>query len=314
MNILTSIENILPIILIIALGFYLNEKGWFGTEFGGNISRLIMNVALPSSIFISVLKYLTLTKLVAVAPGLIYTFGSVIIAYIVAFAIVKLFKVEPGRRGVMINMFANANTIFIGLPLNIALFGDASISYFLVYYITNTVSTWAFGALLIAQDSKDTNEKKNSSFSWKKLLPAPLVGFLVSLVFLLFDIPVPTFATNTLTYLGNIVTPLSLIYIGIVLSKAGLSSIKFDRDTILALLGRYLLSPLIMFVILVLFGSSLPSVEYKTFIIQAAVPGLAVLPILANEGNGDVEYATNVVAASTLLFVIVIPIIISLIG
>ena len=76
MNILTSIENILPIILIIALGFYLNEKGWFGTEFGGNISRLIMNVALPSSIFISVLKYLTLTKLVAVAPGLIYTFGS----------------------------------------------------------------------------------------------------------------------------------------------------------------------------------------------------------------------------------------------
>ena len=67
MNILTSIENILPIILIIALGFYLNEKGWFGTEFGGNISRLIMNVALPSSIFISVLKYLTLTKLVAVA-------------------------------------------------------------------------------------------------------------------------------------------------------------------------------------------------------------------------------------------------------
>lgn len=27
MNILTSIENILPIILIIALGFYLNEKG-----------------------------------------------------------------------------------------------------------------------------------------------------------------------------------------------------------------------------------------------------------------------------------------------
>ncbi|MGN1396537.1 MAG: AEC family transporter, partial [Streptococcus gallolyticus] len=102
MNILTSIENILPIILIIALGFYLNEKGWFGNEFGGNISRLIMNVALPASIFVSVLKYLTLTKLIAVAPGLIYTFASVILAYIVAFVIVKIFNVRPGRRGVMI--------------------------------------------------------------------------------------------------------------------------------------------------------------------------------------------------------------------
>jgi malate permease and related proteins len=117
-----------------------------------------------------------------------------------------------------------------------------------------------------------------------------------------------------LTYIGNIVTPLSLIYIGIVLSKAGLSSIKFDRDTILALVGRYLLSPIVMFAILALFGSALPSVEYKTFMVQAAVPGLAVLPILANEGNGDVEYATNVVTTSTLLFVIVIPIIVSLLG
>ena len=271
-----------------------------------------MNIALPASIFVSVLKYLTLDKLIAVAPGLVYTFGSVILAYIAAFIVVKLFKVRPGRRGTMINMFAN--TIFIGLPLNIALFGDASISYFLVYYITNTVSTWAFGALLIAQDSKDATRKSSTGFNWRKLLPAPLVGFLISLVFLLLNIPVPAFATNTLTYVGNIVTPMSLIYIGIVLSKAGLSSINFDRDTILALLGRYILSPVVMFLLLTLWGSHLPAIEYKTFMVQAAVPGLAVLPILANEGNGDVEYATNVITTSTLLFVIVIPILVTLLG
>ncbi|MEY8539124.1 AEC family transporter [Streptococcus alactolyticus] len=314
MSILTSIENILPIIFIIALGFYLNEKGWFGPDFGGNVSKLVMNIALPASIFVSVLKYLTLDKLIAVAPGLVYTFGSVILAYIAAFIVVKLFKVRPERRGTMINMFANANTIFIGLPLNIALFGDASISYFLVYYITNTVSTWAFGALLIAQDSKDATRKSSTGFNWRKLLPAPLVGFLISLIFLLLNIPVPAFATNTLIYVGNIVTPMSLIYIGIVLSKAGLSNINFDRDTILALLGRYILSPVVMFLLLTLWGSHLPAIEYKTFMVQAAVPGLAVLPILANEGNGDVEYATNVVTTSTLLFVIVIPILVTLLG
>lgn len=54
MSILTSIENILPIIFIIALGFYLNEKGWFGPDFGGNVSKLVMNIALPASIFVSV--------------------------------------------------------------------------------------------------------------------------------------------------------------------------------------------------------------------------------------------------------------------
>lgn len=104
MSILTSIENILPIIFIIALGFYLNEKGWFGPDFGGNVSKLVMNIALPASIFVSVLKYLTLDKLIAVAPGLVYTFGSVILAYIAAFIVVKLFKVRPGRRGTMIKI------------------------------------------------------------------------------------------------------------------------------------------------------------------------------------------------------------------
>src|SRR5699024_9439423 len=276
MSILTSIENILPIIFIIAIGFCLSEERWFGPGLGGYGSKLVMSIALRASMFVSFLKYLTLETLSAVARGLVYTFGSVILAYIAAFIVVKLFKVRPGRRGTMINMFANANTIFIGLPLNIALFGDASISYFLVYYITNTVSTWAFGALLIAQDSKDATRKSSTGFNWRKLLPAPLVGFLISLVFLLLNIPVPAFATNTLTYVGNIVTPMSLIYIGIVLSKAGLSNINFDRDTILALLGRYILSPVVMFLLLTLWGRHLPDIVDSNFMVYRYVRSLRV--------------------------------------
>ena len=168
--------------------------------------------------------------------------------------------------------------------------------------------------MLIAQDAKNPEDKQKGNFNWRKLLPAPLVGFLISLFFLFFKIPVPTFVDSTLSYIGNIVTPLSLIYIGIVLSKAGLSSIRFDRDTVLALIGRFLLSPILMYLILALWGSQLPRIEYNTFMVQAAVPGLAVLPILANEGKGDVQYATNVVTTSTILFVVVIPIVVSLLG
>ena len=44
---LTSIQSIIPIIVIIALGYILQLKGWFSESFGPNLSRLIMNVALP---------------------------------------------------------------------------------------------------------------------------------------------------------------------------------------------------------------------------------------------------------------------------
>ena len=311
---LTSITSIIPIIAIIILGYILQVKGWFGDAFGSNLSRLIMNVALPASIFVSVMKYLTLDKLISLSGGLLYTFVAFILGYSVAYIAVVLFKVRPGRRGTMINTFVNANTIFIGLPLNVALFGDQALPYFLIYYITNTISTWTLGVYLMTSDSKSGQSKETTKFDWKKLLPAPLVGFLVALLFLILRISIPDFATNTLTYVGNIVTPLSLIYIGIVLAKAGLKTITFDKDTIVTLVGRFILAPLIMLLVLKFFAPNMATAEFKTFMIQSATPALAVLPILANQGKGDVEFSTNVVTLSTVLFIVVIPILQTLLG
>lgn len=311
---LTSITSIIPIIAIIVLGYILQVKGWFGDAFGPNLSRLIMNVALPASIFVSVMKYLTLDKLISLSGGLLYTFVAFILGYIVAYIAVVVFKVRPGRRGTMINTFVNANTIFIGLPLNVALFGEQALPYFLIYYITNTISTWTLGVYLMTSDSKSGQSKKTSKFDWKKLLPAPLVGFLVALLFLILRISIPDFATNTLTYVGNIVTPLSLIYIGIVLAKAGLNTITFDKDTIVTLVGRFILAPLIMLLVLKFCAPNMVTAEFKTFMIQSATPALAVLPILANQGKGDVEFSTNVVTLSTVLFIVVIPILQTLLG
>ena len=308
---LTAVESVLSIVLIIALGFYLRNKGWFADSFAGNISKLIMNIALSASIFVSVLTYLTRDKLMALSDGLIYGALSIVFGYFIAWLMVKVLKVRRGRRGVFINTIVNANTIFIGLPLNIALFGEASMPYFLVYYVLNTVSTWAFGAFLIANDSTEPQPAHRQKFNWKKLLPAPLLGFLVALVFLLADIPVPSFIHSTLGYVGSIVTPLSLLYIGITLADAGLKSIRFDKDTIAALLGKFVLAPLIM-VALIAAGHSilpLPSLEAKTLIVQSSVSALAVLPILANEAKGDVRFATNVVTTSTILFMIVVPLV-----
>ncbi|GAA2844618.1 AEC family transporter [Pediococcus damnosus] len=308
----TSLESVAEIVLVIALGYWLRGSGRLGDEFKGNISFIIMKIALPASIFVSVLKYLNRDKLASLSGGLIFTFASFTIGYIIAWILTKVFRIRKGRRGTFINMFVNANTIFIGLPLNMALFGTKSLPYFLIYYVMNTISTWAVGIFFISSDDPTVKKGAKKDFNWKKLLPAPLVGFLVSLVFLLLAIPVPDWINKTLDMVGGIVTPMSLIYIGIILADAGLKSIRFDRDTILALLGRFVVAPAIMISIILIGGSmmgtSLPTIESNSFIIQSAAPGLAVLPILVDQSHGDVDYATNLVTTSTVLFVIVVPI------
>lgn len=100
---ISSIGSILSIVLLIVLGYILKEKNWFSDSFSGNISKLIMNIALPASIFVSVLKYLTLKSLLSLTGALVYTFLSVIIGYIFAYILVKILNVPVGRRGTFIN-------------------------------------------------------------------------------------------------------------------------------------------------------------------------------------------------------------------
>ena len=144
----------------------------------------------------------------------------------------------------------------------------------------------------------------------------PLVGFVVAVVWLLLGIPVPTFMNQTLSYVGGLVTPLSLIYIGIVLADAGLDKFKFERDSVMALIGRFILSPLVLILVIKLgtgmMGISLPTLMRQTLVVQSALPMLAVLPILAKEAHGDVDYATNIVVMSTVLFIVVVPVLMAI--
>lgn len=306
---LTSLGSIFPIIVMIAIGYILRKRHWFHHTFSENVSKLITNVALPCSIFYSVLKYLDMNVLKELSNRLIFTFASVIIGYITAYIVIKIFKIRRGRRGVFYNAVVNANTIFIGLPLNMALFGEQASKYYLMYYITNTISIWTLGYILLENDSTEEKESKGG-FNPKKLLSPPLIAFVAAFIVLVLGISIPKPLVETTKYLGNIVTPLALLYIGIVLADAGLHSINFDLDTILALLGRFVFSSIVMVALLKVTGQfmQLDSLEIKTFVIQSAAPVFAALPILTNQTEGDIEYATNVVTTSTILFVVVIPV------
>lgn len=316
---LTSLQSIIPIVLLISLGYFLKGRGMFNPTFSGNLSRFIMSVILPAGVFVSVLHHLHMSDLWNLRYGMLVVMLTYVIAYIVAFIMMKLLKVPKGRRGIFINMVVNDNCLFIGLPVQIALFGPEALPYFLLYYIGNTISVWLVGVFLIELDPLpnpdngiSTNTQK-PKFDWKKLLPPPLLGFFTALIFLFFEIPLAPILHNTLNYLGDMVTPLSLIYIGIVLHDAGLKSMSLNKDSMGGIVGRFVISPIIMFCVIMGLqygvGIVLEPIAIITFVVQSAGPVIAVLPIVANEAKSDLPFATGLVMISTILFVVVIPII-----
>mgnify|MGYP003082604581 CR=1 FL=1 len=52
--------------------------------------------------------------------------------------------------------------------------------------------------------------------------------------------------------------------------------------------------------------------DLNTYVIQSATPVFAALPILTNETKGDIGYATNVVTTSTILFIIIVPLLMTI--
>lgn len=152
MLLLEIIEDILPIILLMVLGYFLREKKFIDDGLNKNLAFLVMNIALPSSIFVSVIKTLDLSQLGSLTGPLISGVVILAILYLISFILVKVCRIPHGRQGSFINGIVNTNSLFIGMPLNAALFGDQSITYFLVFYVLSLLSIWTVGATLVLND------------------------------------------------------------------------------------------------------------------------------------------------------------------
>ena len=302
--IIQALSSMVTILAVIALGYLLQAKGWFQEGFSKSIADLILKIALPSSIFVSVLKFITREQLVSFFGISLYPLITVILGYLVAWGAVVLFKIPVGRRGIMLNTFVNANTVFMGLPLNLSLFGEEAMPYFLVYYVINTLSIFTVGMYFVSIDRPDGN--KNNGIQWKSLFSPPLIAFLVALALVALGIPIPSFAQNSINMVGSLVTPLSLMYIGINLEQSGLGTIRLDRDTMIALTGRFIIFPLLM-VLILLIGGTDNTLLKETFIIQSTIPTIVIMPILAAEASGDVDFATNMVTMTTIAYLAVLP-------
>ena len=302
---LRSISGILVILGMILVGFVIGEKGWFDDKSRGLLAKLVTQVALPCYMLYTITQRFTAADLLKMLPALRFPALSMVILLGIATGVARIFAVRQDRRGLFISMFFNSNTIFVGLPINQALFGDASIPYVLIYYMCNTTFFWTLGTYLIQRDGEG-EAQFDIRISLKKVFSPPLMGFLLGLVFVILQIKLPAFLASDLQYLGNLTTPLSMIFIGLSVSHVGVKQLVLGKDQLLILLGRFLVAPLLMASIV--YWLPLPSLMKQVFIIQSAMPVMTNAPVVARLYGADSDYAAVMVTETTLATMVVIPI------
>ncbi|WHE06757.1 AEC family transporter [Thermoanaerobacterium thermosaccharolyticum] len=303
---LKGIESILPIVFIIILGYILAMKKWLDESTSELFSKIVVRVSLPALMFYTVIENLQKNQLSHMVLGLIAAFLSIFTSYVIAYLSVILFKLDRKKIGLFSAIFAFSNTIFVGLPVNQALFGNKAVPYVLLYYVANTTLFWTMGLYNIRRDVENPQGNFPIYQAFKKIFSPPLLGYLVGILFILIGLKTPQFIIDTAKYIGQLTTPLSMIFIGTSIYLADLEDFKFDSTASFLLIGRSIITPLITMLVLHFFKLNI--LMEKVFVIQSALPVMTQIAIVAHAYNSDQKYPSIMIAATNLLSLLIVPI------
>lgn len=302
---LKGIESILPIIIIIIVGYILTMKKWFDIKTSELFSKIVVNISLPALMFYNVMNNINKNQLVHMGLGLITAFLSIFISYAIAHFLIIILRLDRKKIGLFSAIFAFSNTIFVGLPVNQALFGDKAVPYVLLYYVANTTLFWTIGLYNIRSDVEDIKDGFSIIDAIKKIISPPLLGYLMGVLFIVFGLKMPHFIMDTARYIGDMTTPLSMLFIGISIYLTDLRDFKLDKTMWFLFLGRSIITPLIAILMLHFFNLNI--LMKKVFVIQSALPVMTQIAIVSHAYNNDQKYPAIMIAITNLLSLIIIP-------
>ena len=200
MNILDSVQSIFAIISMILVGVFFSYKKWFNQETATLFSKIVVNISVPGFMISNLVTNYTKSKLIEVSGGFIIPFSSMLIMYLFGFILAKWIKVPDNRRGIFAATVSISNTLFVGLPINLALYGNDSIPYVFIYFIVNVSFFWTIGAWGISRDG-GLKGKLLSMNNLKKIFNVPLISFLIAVIIIFLEIPLPKFVMDTSRYM-----------------------------------------------------------------------------------------------------------------
>lgn len=306
--------NVIILFLMIILGYILTKIAIFDKAMERSLSQFIMKVALPTEIFLRITRDFSENELLNLLKEAILPLFSVSLLFLLSFLLVKVLHIPVGHSGIFSLNFSTSSTAFLGIPIALTLFGDKGVPYALIYYISNSLLFWTLGVFLVNKDAASitgTQEKLSFGKIIKSVVNPVIIGFLLGLLLVLLSLKLPPLAQTFFGYIGGTTTPLAMLYVGISIYTTGIKNIKISKGTYGVLMGRYFFAPLII----LLLAHVLPvsQLMVKVSFVLAVLPAANGSIILAGEKNVDVDFATSSVLLTTLIYLIYLPIVLSVV-
>lgn len=290
-NFITTANAVLPLFLIMALGYVIRRTPLMDQHTHQMMNKLIFKLFLPILLF----KNISTSKLDALSGSWVFLFAFIaeMAVFLTLFAVVPLIEKENSRRGVLIQAMGRSNYALFGLPLVGLLYPgeDIAVASMLVAISIPTFNVMSVIALETYRGGKVKPLKILRSIITNPLIISCALGFL----WLISGLTMPTFIQTAINDTAKIATPLSLFVLG---GAFEFSRIRCNaRPLIIGTLGKLVIVPLLGLTAAVLFGYR--GMELASLGVAFMAPCAVSSYPMAQQMGGDGELAGQLVVFTT---------------
>jgi malate permease and related proteins len=301
---LVVLQSVLVLLGIGVIGFWITKRGVVPENVHGVISRIAIDIALPSMVFAGIIANFTPKEMPDwwQLPLWFFVFTGVSLALSLIF---MFLSPKETRSEFVINLFYQ-NGLFFPLIIISGIFGTNSeyLPMLYLFIMLHPVMFFSTYQLFFR------NKKQAVSLKWNRIFNPILIATVLAVVLQLFNLRdhLPDFVKDIFQILGGMALPLIMIILGGSLYLDYKQRGKFYLKEIIKFLAlKNIIFPLLFLVALIwikpAYGIAL------IFILQAAVPPVTSTPILTARAGGNKSISNQFVFSSFLFSVISIPLI-----
>ena len=297
-NLILSFNVVAPLCFVMALGYFLKYLKMFDENTVNVMNNVAFKAFLPCLLFYNI--YTTDLGNVINPKLMIFACLSIISLFIILLLVVPCFEKDNSKRGVIIQGIFRSNFVLFGIPVATSLAGEGNIGVtaLLIGIVVPTFNVLSVICLEIFRGGKVNIKKVAHGIKTNPLI----IGSFLGLSMITIGIKLPTFIEATIKDVSKIATPLSLILLGASFSFSNVK--KYLKETIIAVVGKLVLVPLVFLAISYAFGFR--DISLLSLMIMFAAPTAVSSFQMAKQMDGDGDLAGQIVVFTSAFSIVTV--------
>lgn len=295
-NLMISANAVLPMCLIMALGYGTRRLGWIRREEISVINKIAFRIFLPCLLYYNVYC----SDLSGSFDPLLmaYAVGGVLLTFGLSLGYTLLTEKLPERRGVMIQGMFRSNYVIMGIPVATALLGSDQLG---TVSILIAVVVPLFNMLAVVVLEVFRGQKPKPLHILGQIVKNPLViASALGILTLAAGIRLPHILERTIQNVSAIASPLQLFLLGAFFQFSGLKTYRRELVTVSA--AKLIVSPGLFLGLGALLGFR--GVAFVSLIGIFASPTAVNSFTMAQQMGGDAELAGDIVVTTSAVSIL----------